>query len=196
MVPEINLLPQIERNKSSKLLVIISAIVIGLLLVFLLVQFFTLKKEIKSLETEEIELVSKRELLSAEVSTLDTREQGTHSSSVDFVESVSYPVSPLIDEVYSLVEVNTYLKTYLFDETGILLTADFETMNEISTFIERLLSSSYFSDIKVETIDNFEPNGEQSTEVENEVQFDVQWRYTAQIKLEINEAYLSEGGTR
>lgn len=196
MVPEINLLPQMERRKSSKLFVIISAILIGLLLLFLCFQFFALKKEIKGLESEEIQLVGERDLLNAEVSALATGDQGSHSSSVAFVESVSYPVSPLIDEIYSLIEVNTYLRTYLFDETGILLTADFETMNEISTFIERLLNSRYFSDIKVETINNFEPVGKQGTEVENEVQFGVQWRYTAQIKLEINEAYLSEGGPR
>jgi len=193
VVPEINLLPQIERRKSSKLLLILSAILIGLLLIFLCFQFFVLKKEIKGLESQETQLVGERDLLNAEISTLETGDQGSHSSSVAFVESISYPVSPLIDEIYSLVEVNSYLRTYLFDETGILLTADFETMNEISTFIERLLNSSYFSDIKVETLSSFEPLGEQDIEVENEVNFDVQWRYTVTIQLEINETYLSEG---
>ena len=192
MVPEINLLPQIERRKSSKLLLIISVILISLLLLFLCFQFFTLNKEIKNLKSEEIQLVEERNLLSAEVSTLESGDQGSHSSSVAFVESVSYPVSPLIDEIYSLVEVNSYLRSYLFDETGILLTADFETMNDISTFIERLLNSNYFSDVKVETLSSFEPVGDQDTEVENEVNFDVQWRYTATIQLMINENYLSE----
>ena len=193
MVPEINLLPQIERRKSSKLLLIISVILISLLLLFLCFQFFTLNKEIKNLTSEEIQLVEERNLLSAEVSTLESGDQGSHSSSVAFVESVSYPVSPLIDEIYSLVEVNSYLRTYLFDETGILLTADFETMNDISTFIERLLNSNYFSDVKVETLSSFAPVGDQDTEVENEVNFDVQWRYTATIQLMINKTYLSEG---
>jgi len=192
VVPEINLLPQIERRKSSKLLLIISVILISLLLLFLCFQFFTLNKEIKNLKSEEIQLVEERNLLSAEVSTLESGDQGSHSSSVAFVESVSYPVSPLIDEIYSLVEVNSYLRSYLFDETGILLTADFETMNDISTFIERLLNSNYFSDVKVETLSSFEPVGDQDTEVENEVNFDVQWRYTATIQLMINENYLSE----
>ena len=196
MVPEINLLPQMERRQSSKLLVIISAIVIGLLLVFLFVQFFTLKKDIKILESEETQLVEERDLLSAEVSTLDTVEQGSHSSSVAFVESVSYPVSPLIDEIYSLIESNSYMRSYQFGETGILLSADFETMNEISSFIERLLNSAYFSDVKVENLSTFEPPGEQNTELEDEVNFDVQWRYSATIQLDINESYLSEGGTR
>lgn len=196
MVPEINLLPQFERRKSSKLLAIIGAIVIGLLLVFLCFQFFTLKKDIKILESEETQLVEERDLLSAEVSTLDTVEQGSHSSSVAFVESVSYPVSPLIDEIYSLIESNSYMRSYQFGETGILLSADFETMNEISSLIEKLLNSAYFSDVKVENLSTFEPPGEQNTELEDEVNFDVQWRYSATIQLDINESYLSEGGTR
>ncbi|MER2170838.1 MAG: hypothetical protein ABS938_09385 [Psychrobacillus psychrodurans] len=196
MVPEINLLPQIEKRKSSKLLLIIGAILITLLLMFFCIQFFTLNKEIKFLKSEESQLVAERDLLNAKISTLDTEDQGSHTSSVDFVESVSYPVSPLIDEVYSLIGVNSYLRSYIFDETGILLSADFETMYEISSFIERLLNSAYFSDIKVETLSTFEPLGEQGVEVEKEVDFDVQWRYSATIHLEISQTFLSEGGTR
>ena len=195
MVPEINLLPQLERRKSSNILLIISAIVIGLIVVFLCVQFFTLKKEIKGLEVEETQLVVERDLLSAEISAVNPEDQGTHSTAVAFVETVSYPVSPLIDELYSLIEVNTYLRSYQFDETGILLSADFETMNEISFYIERLLNSAYFSDVKVETVSTFEPVEGQDAETD-EVNFDVQGRYSATIQLDINASYLSEGGTR
>lgn len=119
MVPEINLLPQLERRKSSNILLIFSAIVIGLIVVFLCVQFFTLKKEIKGLEVEETQRVVERDLLSAEISAVNPEEQGTHSTAVVFVETVSYPVSPLIDELYSLIEVNTYLRSYQFNEAGI-----------------------------------------------------------------------------
>lgn len=195
MVPEINLLPQFERRKSSNLLLIMGGIVIGLLIVFLCIQYFSLKKEINGLEAEETQLVVERDLLSAEISSVNPEEQGTHSTAVTFVEKVSYPVSPLIDEIYSLIEANTYLRSYLFDETGILLSADFETMNEISLYIEKLLNSNYFSDVKVESVSTFEPVGEQDAETED-VNFDVQWRYSATIHLEINESYLSEGGTR
>ncbi|SDM80108.1 hypothetical protein SAMN05518871_102269 [Psychrobacillus sp. OK028] len=195
MVPEINLLPQFERRKSSNLLLIIGAILIGLLLIVLCLQFFTLKKEIKVLEAQETQLVIEREVLSAEVTSESTVQQGTHSTAVEFVESVSYPVSPLIDEIYSLIEANTYLRSYQFNETGILLSADFETMNEISSFIERLLNSAYFSDVKVETVASFEPVQEQDS-ASDKVNFDLQWRYSATIQLDINESYLSEGGTQ
>ncbi|MEK5216302.1 PilN domain-containing protein [Psychrobacillus sp. FSL H8-0487] len=195
MVPEINLLPQLERRKSSNILLIFSAIVIGLIVVFLCVQFFTLKKEIKGLEVEETQRVVERDLLSAEISAVNPEEQGTHSTAVVFVETVSYPVSPLIDELYSLIEVNTYLRSYQFNEAGIFLSADFETMNDISFYIERLLNSAYFSDVKVEAVSTFEPVEGLDAETD-EVNFDVQGRYSATIQLDINASYLSEGGTR
>lgn len=195
MVPEINLLPQIERRKSSNLLVIIGAILIVLLLIFLLIQYFTLKSDVTSLSSQETEITVERDLLSAEVAAMATGEQGSLSSSVTFVESVSYPVSPLIDEIQSLLAENTYLRAYQFNEEGVLLEADFETMNEISSFIERLLNSSYFGDVKVETLSSFEPVGEGDTE-DDKIDFDVQWRYSATLFLVYEETYLRDGGTQ
>ena len=193
MVPEINLLPPIERRKSSNLLVIIGAILVGLLLIFLCIQYFSLKSDLKTLCSKETEISVERNLLSSEVDAMKTGNQGNLSSSVTFVESVSYSVSPLIDEIQSLLVVNTFLRNYEFNEEGVLLKADFETMSEISAFIEKLLNSSYFHDVKVEKLSSFEPLGEHDTESET-IDFDVQWRNSVILYLEIENAYLREGG--
>ena len=195
MVPEINLLPQLAKRKSSNLLLIIGAILIGLLLIVLCLQFFTLQNEIKELEAQETQLVLERDVLSAELTNENAVQQGTHSTAVNFVETISYPISPLIDNIYSLIDANTYLRSYQFGETGILVSADFETMNEISSFIDRLLNSAYFIDVKVETVATFEPVGEQAAETA-EINFDVQWRYSATIQLEIDKSFLSGGGNQ
>ncbi|WP_342577132.1 hypothetical protein [Psychrobacillus sp. FSL K6-2843] len=195
MVPEINLLPPIERRKSSNLLVIIGAILVGLLLIFLCIQYFSLKSDLKTLSSKETEISVERNLLSSEVDAMKTGNQGNLSSSVTFVESVSYPVSPLIDEIQSLLVVNTFLRNYEFNEEGVLLKADFETMSEISAFIEKLLNSSYFHDVKVEKLSSFEPLGEHDTESET-IDFDVQWRNSVILYLEIENAYLREGGPK
>lgn len=195
MVPEINLLPPLAKRKSSNLVVIIGALLIGLLLIVLCLQFFTLRNEIKVLEAQESQLVLERDVLSAELTSESAVQHGTHSTAVTFVETVSYPVSPLIDDIYSLIGANTYLRSYQFGETGILVSADFETMNEISSFIDRLLNSAYFSDVKVESVTTFEPVGEQGEET-NEIDFDVQWRYSATIQLEIDKSFLSGGGNQ
>ncbi|MEK4486611.1 PilN domain-containing protein [Psychrobacillus sp. FSL H8-0484] len=197
MVPEINLLPKIESKRSNNLVIILGLIVFGVIIIFLIMQSFSLKKDISALTTEETQLLAEQEVLAAQISSTSSEDQGSLSSSVTFVESVSYPVSPLIEEVQSLLVENTYLRDYQFAEMDVNLTADFETMNDLSIFIEKLLNSSYFTDVKVQEISTFEPevNSEETTDTD-ETDFDVQPRYSAMIDLTIDQAYLSAGGAR
>lgn len=190
MVPEINLLPKMESKKSNNLIVILSIVIAGLLLVFLSFQFFSLKKDVNNLTTEETQIIAERDVLSAQVSSSNTEDKGSLSTSVTFVESVSYPVSPLIEEIYSLLLLNTYLRNYEFEESEIILIADFETMNDISIYVEKLLNSEYFTDVQVQEITNFDPPG--STEESSTTDFDIQSRYSATINLTIDQSFLSE----
>ncbi|QFF99569.1 malate synthase [Psychrobacillus glaciei] len=195
MVPEINLLPKMERRRSNNLFVILGVILFVVLILSISMQLFTSKKDINALTTEETQLAVERDVLSAQVSSTNLTEgQGSLSSAVDFVEGVSYPVSPLMDEVQSLLVDNTYLRDYQFDETGVILSADFETMNDLSIFIEKLIESSYFADVKVEQISSFEPV-DNADEVKG-TDFDVQARYSATLNLSIDQTFLSKGGAR
>lgn len=190
MVPEINLLPKMESKKSNNLIVILSIVIAGLLLVFLSFQFFSLKKDVNNLTTVETQIIAERDVLSAQVSSSNTEDKGSLSTSVTFVESVSYPVSPLIEEIYSLLLLNTYLRNYEFEESEIIIIADFETMNDISIYVEKLLNSEYFTDVQVQEITNFDPPG--STEERTTTDFDIQSRYSATINLTIDQSFLSE----
>ncbi|MFF2755060.1 PilN domain-containing protein [Psychrobacillus sp. NPDC058041] len=195
MVPEINLLPNMERRKSNNLFIILGIILFAVLIIFISMQLISYKKDIAALTTEETQLAAERDVLNAQVSsTNQTENQGSLSSSVAFVESVSYPVSPLMDEVQSLLVDDTYLRDYQFDETGVILTVDFETMNDVSIFIGKLLNSSYFGDVKVEQISTFEPVD--NTDETKGTNFDVQERYSATLNLSIDQTYLSTGGAR
>lgn len=194
MVPEINLLPKLERRKSSNLFIILFSVLFAILIIFLSFQFITLKKDVNSLTSEETQITAERDVLVASESTTNEEIAGNHSSSVTFVESVSYPVSPIVNEVHSLLLLNSYLRNYEFGETAVNLVTDFETMNDLSIFVEKLLNSAYFTDVIINEISNFEPvaNIEEKTEVD----FDVQTRYSATIMLTIDQAYLREGGIR
>jgi len=199
MVPEINLLPKIERKQTSNLVIILGVVLFGVLLLFLSIQLFSLKKDISTLSSEETQLVAQREGLVAQVSSSASaqQEQGTLANSVTFVESVSYPISPLIDEVHSLILENTYLRDYQFGETAVDLVVDFETMNDLSVFVENLLNSTYFTDVQVQSISTFEPSGNTEDTVDSaKTNFDVQSRYSATFTLIMDQAYLSAGGAR
>ncbi|WP_277584460.1 PilN domain-containing protein [Psychrobacillus antarcticus] len=197
MVPEINLLPKIERKQSSNVVLILAFVLFGILVLFLSMQLFSLKKDISVLSSEETQLVGQRDVLVAQVSASAQKEQGTLASSVTFVESISYPVSPLIDEVHRLLLENTYLRDYQFGEKAVDLVVDFETMNDLSLFVENLLNSTYFTDVQVQSISTFEPSlTTEDTADSTKTDFDVQSRYSATFTLIMDQAYLSAGGAR
>lgn len=193
MVPEINLLPKMERKKSNNLYVILSLILVGVLLSIMTLQLVSYKRDIGDLTETEAQFVAERDALHTEVAAASTVDQDSLATSVTFVENVSYPVSPLIEEVHSLLLENSYLRDYQFSETDVNLTVDVETMGELSFFLERLLDSTYFVDVKVEQISNFEPFATVDETKEN--YFDIQPRYSATINLTIDQAYLRAGGS-
>lgn len=195
MVPDINLLPKLEKNQSeSKLLYILLGIIVLLVLSYLIWQYFNARKEIVSLQTEETALISQRDALENEVNVNITNNQGSLEQSVEFVELISYPVSTLIDETQRYQPTNSFLRQYSFDVSSISLTIDFETLNELSDYIAKLLSSPYFVDVQVSSITSFDLGPNEGTETE--IDFDVIPRHSANIVLVLDNHSLAIGGTK
>lgn len=193
MVPEINLLPKMERQKSNSILLIaIGLILFATILLLFFIQYMSLKKEVNELKAEETYVSAEKADLTEQVNLMNSSNQGTLAEAVLFAESVSYPVSPLLIEVDSLLEGNTYLRQFVFMEKSLDVTLDFETMTDISDYVEKLLQSDYFTDVKIEQISNFETD----TDLDDSqlINFAVIPRYSATINLTIDQAYLSAGG--
>ncbi|MFJ5768469.1 hypothetical protein [Psychrobacillus sp. NPDC093180] len=192
MVPEINLLPKRERQKSNSILVlVISLILILTILVLFFIQYLTVKKDIETLTADETYSTAERDDLTQVVTDLKVSGQGDLQTSVTFAERVSYPVSPLLIEVNALLEPHTYLRQYEFVERSIHISVDVETMKSLSLFVDKLLISDYFSDVKVESVTNFElSNSEENTEKK----YEIIPRYSAILNLEIDQTYLENGG--
>lgn len=194
MIPDINLMPKIEKGEASLnfafyLVGILSIVTLGLLAW----TFFSAKSEIASAIPERDSLILTRDQLSAEVASFETMNQGSLEESVSFVERVSFPVSPVITETRNLLPLNTYLRAYVFSETGVQVTVDFETLNAISTYVSSLEKSPYFNDVQLGTIQNFDvnPAGE---ELSAEQQFSEVPRYSVEIMLLIDQLYVAAGG--
>lgn len=191
MIPNINLLPKVEQDdRNAKKLLILVAIVI-LLLLFVM-SWFT-RKDVVNLTIEQQLLQSERDELQIELTNLQNLNQGSLEESVDFVERVSYAITPLIDETQDLLPDNTYLRSYSFGESAVSFSVDFETLNTISMYIERLERSAYFLDVQVGSIASFEltPDGQEQNET---LKFTEVPRYTVEVTLTINETYLATGG--
>ena len=155
--------------------------------------YFSAKAQITDLTNEEQLLQTERDTLQMELSVSQGATQGSVEESLAFVEHISYPVTPLIDETKGLLPENTYLRDYSFGESTVTFSIDFETLNAVSTYISRLENSPYFLDVQVGTIANFElgTSGEQQ---DGETRFSEVPRYTVEVTLVINDTHLVAGG--
>lgn len=190
MVTEINLLPKRNRIKSN---IFVLSIVLGAILViffiFLLLQYINTKSELETISAMDSQLLSTKTEMESSLNNLQGVNKDSFSASVDFVESVSYPVSPLIDELESYLVGNSYLTSYSFSESSLSISADFETLTEVATYVERISKSTYFADVQVNNVSKF--NVESGDTEENlDEDFTVIPRHSVQFDLLINDAYL------
>ncbi|WP_339174840.1 PilN domain-containing protein [Solibacillus sp. FSL R5-0691] len=194
MIPDINLLPKIEKGATSFKLAFILVGILSILTIGLLaITYFGAKSEVASAVSERDSLLLTRDTLNAQVNSAQTGSQGSLEESVAFVERVSYPVSPIIVETRNLLPTDTYLRSYAFSETGVQVAVDFETLNAISSYVSQLEKSPYFNDVQVGTIQNFELNPT-NEEVNDTQQFTEVPRYSVEIFLVINQMHVAAGG--
>ncbi|MGE7092986.1 PilN domain-containing protein [Lysinibacillus sp. NPDC048646] len=194
MVPEINLLPNLEKKKSAPTVVYVLLIVlIGIILGYMIFSYFQAKGDLTKLSAQEVELASQRDQLQIELDVKRNTNKGSLEQSVQFVDNVSYPVSPLIDETQVLLPEQTYLRNYVFGEKDIEIIADFETMSAISSYLDKLTVSSFFNDIQVGTISNFDLSIGDQDEENSMDKFKEMPRYSVTITLAIDYIYLAGG---
>ena len=196
MIPDINLLPKVDQDEAnSKTFFMVIAIIALLLLAVMSWLYFAARADIVDLTAEEQELLEERNTLQAQLTDLQGLNQGSIEESVAFVERVSYPVTPLIDETQGLLPDNTYLRSYSFGSSTVSFSVDFETLNAISMYIERLEDSAYFLDAQIGSIANFELAPAEG-EKDEKLKFKEVPRYAVNVTLNINETYLATGGVQ
>lgn len=194
MVPDINLLPQLEkRTTSPKLFYSLVIVIVGLIVAYLLFLFFTSKSELSRLTAEEQALTTQLDQLQQELDARQSVDQGSLEESVTFIQSVSYPVTPLIDETKTLLPTQSYLRSYVFGENSVNIEVDFETMTDISKYVERLLMSSYFTDAQINTVSNFEIELGEQRVLTPQQKFKEVPRYSVSITATIDFMYLAGG---
>lgn len=195
MIPDINLIPsQVEKDDSgSKWFYVILTGLFLIVLIFFLWQYFGFRSDIKALQNEEATLQQQRNDLQVKLDSLKgANTEATLEQSVEFVESVSYPVSPIIDELQKLQPESAYFRKYSFNEESVSITFDIETLNEVSQFISRLNASSYFTDVQVTKVSHFLLEDE----VADDPDFKVVPRQTTEMTLFIDKNYLATGGVQ
>ena len=195
MVPDINLIPKLEKGQQGpKFIYFLLAIVAILVLSLLVWQYFDARAQMTELQAKESNLVTERDQLLSDLSIAQPVNQNTLEQSLSFVEKVSYPVSPLITEIQGLQPSNSYLRNYTFSAESVSISVDFETLSDVATYVSRLSKSGYFTDGQVLSITNSDLGEELDSE--DETNFDVIPRQSAQITLLIDEHFLATGGVQ
>ncbi|WP_318615189.1 hypothetical protein [Sporosarcina sp. YIM B06819] len=191
MVPEINLLPQMERksggSKWGSLLVVIAFIAIVGGLAF---QYFSLTDSVKILQADQQALLADKTTIEARIAELEQPEQMDLATMVGVLEKVTYPVSPLLAELNVYRGDHVYIREFILTDNEIEFVMDFETMPEAATYLGDLVGSAYFADIKVDEIETFDPVESEET-LES---FDVISRLANRFIVTIDPTYLRTGG--
>ncbi len=192
MVPEINLLPQMERksggSKWGALLVLLAFIAIVGILAF---QYFSLTSSVKALQVNQQALLAEKTKVEEKIAMLEQPEKMDLGTMVGVLEAITYPVSPLLEEINAYRADDVFLREFILTDNEIRFVMDFETMPEVASYVGDVVGSSYFTDIKVEEVGLSVPVlDERTTE-----SFDIVDRFENHFTVTIDPTYLRTGGT-
>ncbi|MGR6896782.1 hypothetical protein [Rummeliibacillus sp. BSL5] len=195
MIPNINLLPKVERRTPDKSLLWLSGTILLLIFIGVGSYCYSLQSDVNSITQQHQNLASQIEASQKELATLQTAGQGSFDQSVQYVESVSYPVTPIIDSVKGYLASYEKLTSLTYGETGVTVIIDFETLHGISTYVQNVLTDPLFSGVQVTSVESFDPAKKEYDEaIESDHLIP---RYKATMVLSINRAkLLAEGDTQ
>ena len=187
MQPDINLLPKYERQSSFISIIFISAFVIWLLITALLIyQYVSTKSSLKQVNTQVEQLTEKKTNLEQEVAAMQSVEQESLASAVEYAESVTFPTSRLIDSLINSLPEHSYFTNYDYNEGEIKIQSQFETMDVAADYVAKLVASDYINEVKVEKVEAFDIEGS------DQIRFNTLPRYDVTQLLQANIEKLKE----
>lgn len=194
MIPNINLLPKVEKRTSNRTMLWLGIVIALLIVTVFAIYYLTLKSEVQSLRSQQQNLSKEVDRYNKQMTNFQSESQGSYDQSVKFVESVSYPVTPIIDSLEGHLESYEKLTNITYTESGVNITADFETLHGVSTYVQNLMTDKLYTDVQVSSVTSFEPD---KKEYQNATASDLLVpRYTATIELKLNQANLLAEGER
>src|SRR5690625_1468775 len=182
-LPEVNLLPQYERQRSSSIVVfflLITLIVVSYL--FIGVNYFVEKTNLQKLETYEQSLNEDIEALESKLTGQSSEGITTLKDAISFVEGHRIPTSTFNIELNSLLPKHSYLSKYEYTDQEVKIITEFETLDAIAEYTNKLMTSNFVSDSKVNKIE--------TTKLLENLEKDEKTRYEANFTVTIDKREL------
>ena len=175
-LPDINLLPKIERDRSSKNLLILTVIaLIFISYIFIGFYYFYTKKHLEAVNEEHSTLHEEVNLKTEELEQLQSGSSSL-AQAITFVEQYEIPTSSFITELDYLLPEHSYLNGYEYNNRSTNITVSFETLDKVAEYTTKLTNSDYIIDTKVDHVETFNLGSGEDVDIENN-QFDVIPRY-------------------
>lgn len=201
MLPEINLLPKYERERSLLYILFLIGLISAILFTgFLAYQYITVQTGLKAANAHNKELSERKEILQVQVTNQEPNEKETMEEAVAYAEKYVVPTTKLIDQLITFLPATGYMSQYNFKDGDVVIESHFETMTDASSYMAKLDTSDFIKKAKVIRLETFElEQPEVNSETENETgnpdelnQFEVLPRYQVTYSFEINSAQLKK----
>lgn len=185
-LPDINLLPQYERQGSRLFYLFIFMMIITLVAyVYIGYDYFTTKSSLSDVNEQYDILEEEHEQLQVRVSQKEENESHIRDA-VAFVENYDMPASIFIEQLNELIPQYNYLSEYRYRNQIAEIVTHFESLDLISRYTTDLLNFDFVQDVIVNDIHTF------ALKNEEEVLADLLMtpRYEAKFTLQIDKRQL------
>ncbi len=185
-LPDINLLPEHERDTSFLFPLFIGLTVLMLVLYsFSAYQYFTASKKLSAAEEEHATLMEEEAELTAKISATEGDDITSVRDIAEFLGAQDVHTSIFIKEMNDLLpEERSYLANYQYTTNEATMTVHLETLDAVAYYTEAIKESDYTRDVKVDNISIFDPV---DSSEENEIlYFNEVLRYEANYTILLN----------
>lgn len=195
MIPDINLLRRVDRRESNSMwltaIIVIVVLAFGLAIYWFAAQY---QQEIDDLRNKQQLLQTQKKALEDEYDQLVKHDRDLFAETVAYVEGISYPVSPIFDEISKLLPPQAKVQAYSFATGLASVKFDISTITAISAYTASLENSSYFQDVQLDLIENNVVETTSQATDEDPIVIHQQTYFTADYQLKIDESYLAARG--
>lgn len=190
-LPKINLLPEYKRDSNAQAVIFYLFLALTIVAMITISYFyFSTKGKLETVMNERTKLTDQRDILAAQIGTLEDDDLSLYEQSVLFAENYALPTSTLIVELNELLPPKSYLTNYSFDGAGVKIVSHFETLDSIASYTVSLEESDFLTEMQVDSIRTFTLRTGEEDETDRGTQFDVLPRYESDFSLKVHKEKL------
>ncbi|MEN2467097.1 PilN domain-containing protein [Ornithinibacillus sp. JPR2-1] len=190
MLPEVDLLPKIERQNSALYLLFVSGLLLFLLLLLVFIySFFTTKHALGEIEQNLAEVNEEKTMLLEQVTSLkESNDKDTYGQAMAYAEHQIIPTSRFIDELIALLPESGYLSSYTYNYQSVTIETQLETMSDVAAYFSELNASPFITDVKVNQMNTFDITSYQ----DRTDMYELIPRYTVNYTIDVDQRYMKE----